>query len=135
MPAGPGSSLMLVVEAERLARQTLVCEFQLAGWDILQAATGEDAIARIRETGDRLEIVYTDIQLPGRLNGWDVADAARALYPELSIIYVSSRATEVLRQVPNSHFFRKPCRASDIMAACVRFQRLGYGRADPRTVH
>ena len=135
MPAGPGSSLILVVEGERLARQTLVGEFQLAGWEILQAETGEDAIARIRDVGDWMEIVFTDIELPGRLNGWDVADAARALYPELPIIYVSSRATEVLRQVPDSHFFRKPCKASAILAACVRFQRLGYGRPDRRSVH
>ena len=135
MPAGPCSSLILVVEAERLTRQSLVGEFQLAGWEILQAATGEDAIARIREAGHCMEVIFTDIQLPGRLNGWDVADAARALYPELPIIYASSHSAEILRQLPDSRFFRKPCTTSDILAACVRFQRLGYGRVERRSVH
>jgi hypothetical protein len=59
VPAGPGSSLILVVEGEWLTRQTVVGEFQLPGWEIPQAETGEDAIARTRDVGDWMEIVFT----------------------------------------------------------------------------
>jgi CheY-like chemotaxis protein len=125
LPVGSASSLILVVEDERLIRRTVVGEFRFAGWKVLEACTAEDAIDRI-ETVPRIDVLFTEIRLAGGLDGWDVADAFRKLHPYLPVIYSSAGSVDHCRQLSDSRFFRKPYNASDILDACMRFRELGY---------
>ena len=58
--------------------------------------------------GQPIDILVTDIQLAGKLTGWDVVEAFRATQPTMPVIYASASAPDPSRLVPESLFFRKP---------------------------
>ena len=83
---------------------------------MVDTATGEDALALL--AGGEVDVVLTDIQLAGPMNGWDVAHAARSAKPDLPVIYASANASDPLRRVEGSLFFGKPYDPADVVAAC-----------------
>jgi CheY-like chemotaxis protein len=87
------------------------------GWLVLQARTGAEAIAHLG-AAERVDVVFTDIQLPGRLSGWDVADACRSSRRDMPVIYTSGNAADRRRAVGGSHFFEKPYDAVSVVRAC-----------------
>lgn len=98
---------VLIVEDEWLLRMELATALEEAGWRVLEAESGERALA-ILEQRPLLNVLITDIRLGGAANGWDVADAARVVSPLLPVIYVSANSPDVNRQVAQSTFFSKP---------------------------
>jgi CheY-like chemotaxis protein len=64
-----------------------------------------------------IRVVFTDIQLGGELNGWDVAEAFRKAHPDIRVIYASGRYHDGERRVADSVFFTKPYIPDDIVAA------------------
>jgi CheY-like chemotaxis protein len=117
------SGLVLVVEDELLLRDVIATDLKDAGWDVLEASTGECAIGII-QANPHIDVLFTDIQLAGRLSGWDVAEAFRAAKPEMLVIYTSGNSADRSRAVANSQFFSKPYRAPEILKACRRrFER------------
>jgi CheY-like chemotaxis protein len=111
--------VVLIVEDELLVRYEVAQELRAVGYEVVEFSTAEDAIARL-QAGPRIDVVFTDIQLAGRLTGWDVAEQFRAANPDLPIIYASGNAADRSRRVPGSLFFNKPYRAADVVAACCR---------------
>ena len=119
---------ILVVEDEWLLRDELARIFRDNGWLVLEAGTGEGALALAGQ--NHIDALLTDIQLGGYVSGWDVADTIRTAHPATEVVYISGNAVDHSRQVPASHFFRKPYRASVILAACSG-RRNGSGPGTP----
>ncbi|HHX39753.1 MAG TPA: response regulator [Armatimonadetes bacterium] len=71
---------ILVVEDELNVRLTLAQMLRLSGYEVLEAATGDDAIALAR--GTNLDLVLSDIRLPG-IDGYELFRRIRALQPEI----------------------------------------------------
>jgi two-component system OmpR family response regulator len=117
MPDG-APTVVLVVEDNPLLRCVVVHKLRCAGCEVLEASTGEDALARLH-AGRRVDVVFTDIQLAGRLSGWDVAEQFRAAHADLPIIYTSGNSVDRSRRVPDSLFFNKPYLPSEVVAAVV----------------
>jgi len=67
-------STVLVVEDEQLMLDIVALELEDAGFAVLQAETGEDAISLL-QTSERIDLLLTDIRLPGQISGWTVAGA------------------------------------------------------------
>ena len=85
---------------------------------MVEAETGEEALALLRgEQQPPINVVFTDIQLGGELNGWDVAEAFRRAYPQIRVIYTSGVYQDGQRRVPDSEFFTKPYIPDDILDA------------------
>jgi CheY-like chemotaxis protein len=62
------------------------------GWDVFEAATGEQALALLQH---EIDVLITDIHLPPReMSGWDVAEAFRAIDPNIAVICASCSAPE-----------------------------------------
>jgi CheY-like chemotaxis protein len=108
--------VILVVEDEWLLRDDIVTELTADGWHVLEARSGERAVALLAEHA--IDAVFTDIQLAGVLSGWDVAEACRRSNAATPVLYTSGTASDRSRQVPDSVFFDKPYRASDVLDAC-----------------
>ena len=104
----------LVVEDEWLLRDVIAEAFRGAGWHVLEASTAEEAIDFL-EAGAAVDIVFTDIQLAGRLSGWDVGERCRGLWKDVPVIYASGNARDRSRKVRDSLFFDKPYEASAVM--------------------
>ena len=70
----------------------------------------EKAPLGIIEDNPHIDVLFTDIQLAGQLSGWDVAEAFRAVKPEMPVIYASGNTSDWSRAVDNSQVFGKPYR-------------------------
>jgi CheY-like chemotaxis protein len=114
MPPNGTSRLVLIVEDEWIVRETIADEFRTAGWHVLESSTAEDAIELVR-TGRPVDVIFTDIQLAGELNGWDIGEQSRDLRDDITIIYTSGNAVDRSRRVDGSLFFDKPYRAKAIV--------------------
>ncbi len=104
---------ILVVEDEFLVRDMIVEELREAGFEVIEAATGEEAMA----VCGRADVLFTDIRLPGSMTGWDIAERCRASHPDLPVIYATGYSHVEHRRVPGSRFFHKPYRAVQVIQA------------------
>jgi len=117
--------VVLVVEDECLVRDAIVDYLQNAGWRVLEAANGEDALT-VLEGGQAIDVLLTDIRLNGDINGWEVGEEFRRRHAGNPVIYASGHSIEPPRQVPGSLFFNKPYRPSEILDACQRLTEAGW---------
>jgi CheY-like chemotaxis protein len=104
------SARILVVEDDVLVRAVGAETLRLAGFTVIEATTADQAWAYLR-TGEAVDLVFSDIQMPGSLTGVDLARLLRAIRPELPIILTSGRAgPEGL-----GRFLEKPYRPSELV--------------------
>jgi CheY-like chemotaxis protein len=103
---------VLVVEDDRLLRTVTVDGLEEEGFEVIEAATGEEALDRCRER--IADALLTDIMLPGQITGWDIAEHCRQVDPDLPVIYVTGYSHPKARPVPGSRFFMKPVRMATI---------------------
>ena len=86
---------VLLVEDDFLIRLTLVEALDEEGFDVTEATSGDEASAVLDGLGgdgqDRFALLVTDVQLPGRLSGLALADAARARHPDLPVLFTTGR--------------------------------------------
>ena len=86
-----GDARILVVDDEPIVRMLIVEALSDFGFICLEAGDGPQALA-ILQSGAAIDLLITDVGLPGGLNGRQVADAARALRPELRVLFVTGYA-------------------------------------------
>lgn len=98
---------VLVVEDEAGLRAMVVEELTEAGFDILEAEIGEEAMAII-DSGRAIDVLFTDIRLPGGFDGWEIAQYARNSIPNIHVIYASGYGGDRTAQVPDSVYVKKP---------------------------
>ena len=82
-------AIILVVEDETLTRLMLVDELQSHGHDVIEAADADEALAILR-ANRAITLLFTDIKMPGTIDGLELARFARAEYPKLKIIIASA---------------------------------------------
>ena len=111
----------LVVEDDVLTRMDIAGAFEARGWAVLEAASGEAALA-LCNSGTHVDALITDIDLGGGASGWDVA---RAFWQRdvLPVIYTSGNPDSPRRHVPQSCFVAKPCPSSAMVEACLRLHK------------
>ncbi|WP_182084467.1 PAS domain-containing sensor histidine kinase [Aureimonas sp. ME7] len=118
---------VLVIDDEALVRMLVVDVLEDLGYRALEAADGPEAMGIVR-SGARIDLLITDVGLPGGMNGRQVADAARELRPGLKVIFVTGYAeTAILgdgHPEPGMHVVTKPFematlsrRIAELMAA------------------
>ena len=113
---------ILVVEDEPLVRDLLVTELEEVGYKVVAVDAGEEALAILQDHTREIDWLFTDIRLPGSIDGWLVADAFRLAHPLRPVVYATAHAPEQDRHcLQGSYFFRKPYRPAQIVAA---FRRL-----------
>ena len=83
--------VVLVVDDEALLRMLAAEHFAEAGFEVLEAANGEQAAALMRSRDD-IKAVVTDVQMPGSPDGFALSHLVRDLCPDCAIVVVSGRA-------------------------------------------
>lgn len=83
-----GKGRVLLVEDDPSLRQTATVQLQRLGYEVLTAANGEVALDMVRREAS-LDLLFTDVVMPGRLNGHQLAREATALRPELRVLFTS----------------------------------------------
>ena len=84
---------ILVVDDEVLIRMTVTEELEESGYACLEAANGKDALALL-ETRPEIDLLVTDVGLPGGLNGRDMAEVARVSRPDLPVLFITGYADQ-----------------------------------------
>ncbi|GJD31349.1 hypothetical protein PMNALOAF_2604 [Methylobacterium adhaesivum] len=105
---------VLVVEDNYLLLDMLTRVCEQGGSSVIAVSSGEAALMVIRETGAAIDWLFTDINLPGLVDGWTVAETFRALHPGRPVVYTSSSAHPPKRAVSNSLFVAKPFRMQPV---------------------
>lgn len=80
--------VVLVVDDELLARIAIVGEIEDAGFEVLEAGNADEAV-RILESRKDVRIVFTDIQMPGSMDGIRLARAIRDRWPPIELMLTS----------------------------------------------
>lgn len=96
---------VLVVEGDDLIRILAVDTLEDAGFEVIEAATAEEALDRCEE--GTADLLFTDIMLSGTLDGWDVAERCRENNPRLPVIYTTGYLVREHRPVAGSRMGSK----------------------------
>ena len=112
-----GSAIVLIVEDEFFLRCDLADCLREAGFVVMEAASADRAMA-VCEDGMAVHILIADIQLNGFTSGWDVAEAFRAVWGDVAVIYTSGDSHDRTRSVPNSLYFSKSYQPTEVVRAC-----------------
>jgi CheY-like chemotaxis protein len=113
--SGGDGKLVLLVEDEALIREVIALELEDAGFTVVQAADGGQAVEALSTHVP--DLLFTDIRLPGPLSGWDIADRARQIRPALPIIYATGYADSRDRQLAGSVLLTKPFYPAQVLVA------------------
>jgi CheY-like chemotaxis protein len=101
-------AVVLVVEDEMLLRMRAVDMVEDAGYTPLEAVDADEAVAILESRSD-IALLFTDIQMPGSMDGLGLAHSVRDRWPPIKIILVSGQVAPTAIDIPaDSRFFGKP---------------------------
>ena len=107
---------VLLVENNEPLREPIAEGLRQAGFEVVEAADGQEAMSHLRE---HFDVLFTDIDLPGGMDGWTIAERWREADAAVGVIYTSGFCMEHGRQVRGSRCVPKPHRPGQIVAAVV----------------
>lgn len=107
--------VILVVEDEPIVRLFASDIIEDAGFEVLQAADANDAISTLEERSD-IRVVFTDVDMPGGMDGIMLAICIRERWPDIQVIITSGRPWPQETKLPkNMVFFPKPYRQDRVL--------------------
>jgi PAS domain S-box-containing protein len=117
-----GNETILVVEDDRLVRDYVLTQLRSLGYVTLEAANAAEAIAVVR-AGQAFDLLFTDVIMPGGLNGRQLADELQTIKPGLKVLFTSGYTENAIihhgRLDTGVMLLAKPYRKSE-MAAMIR---------------
>jgi CheY-like chemotaxis protein len=114
--ASANPAVVLVVEDEWLLRELAVEIIEDAGFATLEADNAEEAMALLEARSD-IAVIFTDINMPGDVDGVELAHTVCGRWPAIKILVASGRfRLEQSDLPPGSAFLEKPYRAEAVIA-------------------
>ena len=111
----PESPCVLVVEDDAFVRAAAVDALEDEGFQVLEAPSADYA-ATLLETREGIGVLFTDVSMPGTLNGFDLARRAQTLYPNMVVLVTSGALPSGFSgEAPQARFVPKPYRMSEII--------------------
>ena len=109
-------AVVLVVEDEALIRISALQIIEDAGFAVAEASNADEAI-RILQNRTDIRAVFTDIRMPGSMDGLKLARAIRGRWPPIHLILASALIPDLSELPANGVFIRKPYSAEQVTAA------------------
>ncbi len=111
---------ILVVEDDERVRKLTIRRLEMIGYTVLEASDGPSALD-ILNSGVPVDLIFTDLVMPGGLSGRDVAERAHELRPGIKVLLTSGYAEELIqgddRDRPQLKVLRKPYQQTDLVTA------------------
>lgn len=119
--------LILVVEDEELLQSFVADALHEGGFEAVIASSGEKAMTLLKANRGEYRALVTDINLEGKMDGWEVAQHAREIQPEFPIVYMSGAAAAdwTSKGVPNSVMLPKPFAPAQLLTALANLLNSG----------
>ena len=126
MSQGATPISVLVVEDEILISNLVADVLSASGFVVHEVTTADEALQYLGSGAD-IDVLFTDINLPGDMNGAELAARVRELRPEMPIVYASGRykLSDISPLVPRSLFMAKPYDPNDVCALLTRLTSTG----------
>jgi PAS domain S-box-containing protein len=113
-----GTETVLLAEDDPMVRDVAVAALRQGGYEVLVSENGAAALQLLEREGNRVQLLVTDVVMPG-MDGVQLADALRARWPGIAVLFVSGHAHEVLaaRGVEPGHvsMLAKPFTATSLL--------------------
>jgi PAS domain S-box-containing protein len=93
--SGSDAETVFIVEDDPFVRSYAIMSLRSLGYRVAAAVDGNDALQKLG-TDLHIDLLFTDIVMPGGINGWELADLARKARPELRVLLTSGYAVETL---------------------------------------
>jgi PAS domain S-box-containing protein len=112
-----GHERILVVEDDRLVREHVLAQLRSLGYAVVPVVNAAEALAML-DGGPPPDLLFTDVVMPGGMNGRSLADEARRRWPELKVLFTSGYTESGIvhhgRLDPGVLFLAKPYRRGDL---------------------
>jgi DNA-binding response OmpR family regulator len=127
--------LVLVIEDDQVIQSLIDDALCDGGYEPAIAASGEEAVTLLKGGQTEYRALVTDIDLAGRIDGWQVARAAREIDPGFPVIYVTGASADdwAVHGVPNSVLLTKPFAPSQLVTAISNLLNAGGPPSAPAT--
>ncbi|MBR0815113.1 PAS domain S-box protein [Bradyrhizobium diazoefficiens] len=90
-----GYETILIAEDDPFVRSSVVRRVEALGYRVVAAVNGKEALQQLH-TDPSIDMLFTDIVMPGGMNGWELSDQARRIRPGLPVLFTSGYALETL---------------------------------------
>ena len=108
--------VVVIVEDEPMVRMAAVGAFEDAGFEVLESKNAQAAMVILQAQGGRVHALFTDVEMPGEMDGLGLANQIHHDWPAISVVVASGQVTPCEGQMPaNSRFFKKPYQLSSII--------------------
>ncbi len=117
MASAAESAVIMVLESDVLVRTEIAEFLRGCGYKIIEGTTAAD-LWTIIDAKVKVDVVFSEVNLPGETDGFTVARRIRQTYPEIDIILTSSieGAADKIKDLCDEGPLRKPYRAEDVAA-------------------
>jgi CheY-like chemotaxis protein len=110
-----GKAAILVVEDETLIRLWVADLFEENGFTVLEAENANAALKTL-EARPEVKLLFTDVQMPGSLNGMELAREVHARWPHVFLVITSGRERPTRAEIPDDgRFVAKPYSAEELL--------------------
>jgi CheY-like chemotaxis protein len=109
-----GNRVALIAEDEPMLAEAFRWALEDAGFDVLLVGTGDAAVPVIER--ERVDVLVTDVRMPGQLDGWALVARARQLSPDLPVVIVSGYSPDGPGLPSRSRFLQKPFSPEDLVS-------------------
>ena len=110
------SSVVLIVEDEEILRTFAAWQLEEAGFEVVQAANADEALQAMNSRPD-VRVLFTDVQMPGQLDGMGLAREIHEQWPTVLVLITSGNSRPAKADIPNhGHFLAKPYRSEDVIS-------------------
>ena len=108
----------LLVEDDPFQRECLADLLKSEGLEVVECANGEVAELVLAKAGPELRALVTDVELPGRMSGVELAQYAKRKFPDLKVVMVSGHGPPYVPQ--DTYFLMKPYEPQQLLEAVLR---------------
>ena len=119
--------LVLVIEDDPEVQALIDEALCDGGYAPALASSGEEAITLLKGRLTNYRVLVTDINLAGKIDGWEVARAARETDPDFPVVYMTGAAADqwAVHGVPNSVLLKKPFAPAQLVTAISNLLNAG----------
>jgi CheY-like chemotaxis protein len=111
---------ILVVEDESFVRMVAVDMLEDAGLPVAEAPDADTALQLLEGRAQAFDALFTDIDMPGSMDGLTLAVRVRARWPHIRLVVTSGRLRPGADDLPDAGFLPKPYGRSDLLGALCR---------------
>ena len=123
--------VIIVVEDDQAVQGIVEDALIEGGFETAIAASGDEAVTLLQGNNGKYRALVTDIDLGGRINGWEIAKRAREIDPEFPVIYMTGASGHdwPSHGVPNSILLTKPFAPAQLVTAVSSLLNKGAASA------